>query len=413
MSFFKQFPKTTYDLKRDGNLIEIKDIFRNVDINDKLINPASAYQYYYIQDGERPDQIADKLYRNSRYYWTIFIANDRLRDGYMKWPLSYQQLQRRISEEYNPYIVLELGPKSVTKLGEYANPISSLSFGVSNSLFGGDESDYIEVGLGYKLDSERNQLWLKPSSNDTAVKFRNYLNSGREFPLVLVDDDYPFDPVEGFQEDRGDGTTLRCLSLRFNTIGNGYDVDNGLGVVNGWGAAQLAPYYYTQNESRQTIYENMVGRQSTMPEKVTLSLNHENWNAGGDYYNINGHWHWNYNTGRKVYFNTSENRWIFFQNNVNQARLPVSITEEAGWWTASVGDWEDHPEGTGSDYGSDSLLGLATYEFTAGTTAVSSGTPYTYSQFLEDENDALTAIRIVKPNYIAEFAEVYKEYVNS
>ena len=292
MSFFKQFPKTTYDLKRDGNLIEIKDIFRNVDINEKLINPASAYQYYYIQDGERPDQIADKLYRNSRYYWTIFIANDRLRDGYMKWPLSYQQLQRRISEEYNPYIVIELSPFSATTLGKYANPISSLSFGVSNGLFGGDADTYTEIGTGYKFDSERYQLWLKPSSNDTAVKFRNFLTSGRDIPA-------------GVSQDRGDGTNVSVLSLRFNTIGDGYDVSTAnLGGVRGWGAAWQAPYYYKGSDGgRQTTYDAVA----------------------------------------------------------------------------------------------------------AGATS----NPYTYSEYLEDENEKLTAIRIVKPEYIAEFAEVYKEYVNS
>ena len=305
MSFFKQFPKTTYDLKRDGNLIEIKDIFRNVDINGKLINPASAYQYYYIQDGERPDQIADKLYRNSRYYWTIFIANDRLRDGYMKWPLSYQQLQRRISEDYNPYIVIELDSRSVTRLGEYANPISSLSFGVSNSLFGGDTAlsrdEWSGIGTGYKLDSERNQLWIKPGTNDAAVKFRNFLSSGREFPQTLPDSKQPFTGA------------VPCLSFSFNTIGDGYGltqeiegqtVVTNIQAVRGWGAAWQAPYYYKgTNDSRQTITDAV---------------------AAG---------------------------------------------------------------------------------------AVSN--PYTYSEFLEDENNALTAIRIVKPNYIAEFAEVYKEYVNS
>ena len=289
MSFFKQFPKTTYDLKRDGNLIEIRDIFRNVDVNEKLINPASAYQYYYIQDGERPDQIANKLYSNPRYYWTLFIANDRLKDGYMRWPMSYQQLQRKIREDYNPYMVLELSPHSVTRLGEYANPISSLSFGVSNGLFSGDADTYTTIGMGYKIDSERNQLWLKPDSTDTAVKFRNYVTSGKTYPSTNT-------------TDRGDGTTVPSISIRFNTVGNGYDVDNTLGVVASWGAAWQAPYYYTSNGSRISTFDHVV--------------------AGG-------------------------------------------------------------------------------------------GTPYTYSEYLEDENQKLTAIRVVKPNYIAEFAEVYKEYVNS
>jgi hypothetical protein len=206
--------------------------------------------------------------------------------------LSYQQLQRKIREDYNPYIVIELSPYSVTTLGKYANPISSLSFGVSNGLFGGDTDTYTEIGTGYKFDAERYQLWLKPSSNDTARKFRNFLTSGRDIPA-------------GVSQDRGDGTNVSVLSLRFNTIGDGYDVSTAtLGGVRGWGAAWQAPYYYKGSDGgRQTTYDAV---------------------AAG---------------------------------------------------------------------------------------AVSN--PYTYSEYLEDENQKLTAIRIVKPEYIAEFAEVYKEYVNS
>ncbi len=61
MAFFNQFPKRTYDLQRDGNDITITDTFRNVDVNDKLIDTISAYQYYQIKDGERPDHVATKL----------------------------------------------------------------------------------------------------------------------------------------------------------------------------------------------------------------------------------------------------------------------------------------------------------------------------------------------------------------
>ena len=91
MSFFSQFPKTTYDLKRDGNRIEIRDIFRNVDVNEKIIPEASAYQNYYVKDGERPDQVSSKLYGKDSLYWTLFVANDFLKDGYTQWPLSTQR----------------------------------------------------------------------------------------------------------------------------------------------------------------------------------------------------------------------------------------------------------------------------------------------------------------------------------
>tara|TARA_B100001093_G_scaffold367445_1_gene352322 strand:+ start:1560 stop:2540 length:981 start_codon:yes stop_codon:yes gene_type:complete len=326
MSFFKQFPKTTYDLKRDGNLIEIKDIFRNVDVNEKLINPASAYQYYYIQDGERPDQIADKLYKNSRYYWTLFVANDRLKDGYMRWPLSYQQLQRKIKEDYNPYMVLELGPQEVQVLEQYANPISSLSFGVRNTNnYGVNDTisdtnrTHISIGTGYKLDLERRQLWLKADTNtSTAIAFRNYLSSGKPFSDLKseVYSGYPsalvsygesgtksaiaipiqFAPIgEGFRTDYDEAETTNSITLNKDRVQTVMAVD-------GWAAAWQAPYYYTKNGERISYYDHVL------------------------------------------------------------------------------------------DDG---------------------GTPYTYSEWLEDENQKLTAIRVVKPNYIGEFAEVYKEYVNS
>ena len=291
MSFFKQFPKTTYDLKRDGNLIEIKDIFRNVDVNEKIIDPTSAYQYYYIKDGERPDQVADKLYSNSRLYWTFFIVNDFLKDGYSQWPLSYQQLQSQIREDYTPYIVLELAPASTRLLASYANPISALSFGASNHLIDGNAEPYLSIGTGYKFDTEKNQLWLTPETTNRGAAFKNYLSSGKDIST-------------GVLQDRGDGTNVQVLPIRFNTLGDGYGEANDLGVLRGWAAAWQAPYYYKDTSGdRATAYDAI------------------------------------------------------------------------------------------------------------STGAVSN--PYTYSEYLEDENQKKTAIRAVKREYITEFAEIYKRYVNS
>jgi hypothetical protein len=291
MSFFKQFPKTTYDLKRDGNLIEILDIFRNVDVNEKIIDPTSAYQYYYIEDGERPDQIANKLYGNSKFYWTFFVTNDFLKDGYNKWPLSYGQLQQQIKEDYTPYIVVELTPHSTRLLASYANPISALSFGASNHLIDGAEEPYLTIGTGYKFDVSRNQLWLKPQATDRGQAFKNFLALGRDIET-------------GVLADRGDGTNVQVLPLRFNTLGDGYDVVNTLSVVRGWAAAWQAPYYYKgSSEDRKTTFDAI------------------------------------------------------------------------------------------------------------STGAVSN--PYTYSEWLEDENQKKTAIRVIKREYITEFVEIFKEYVNS
>ena len=128
MAFFNQFPNRTYDLKRDGNLVNIQDLFRNVDVNEQLIDKVSAYQFYKIKDGERPDQASFRLYQNAGYYWTFFIVNDDLKNGYKNWPKSYQQLQDFVKQEYTDYAILELKPDDFSKVAAISN-YTSLSLG--------------------------------------------------------------------------------------------------------------------------------------------------------------------------------------------------------------------------------------------------------------------------------------------
>lgn len=102
MSFFRRFPKTTYDLEGRGVLTDVTDIFRYVRINDlKYIDSLQIYTYYDIQDGDRPDVVSAKLYSNRpEFYWTFFLLNDHLREPQIGWPMSYLELQKFISEKY-------------------------------------------------------------------------------------------------------------------------------------------------------------------------------------------------------------------------------------------------------------------------------------------------------------------------
>lgn len=286
MSFFSQFPKTTYDLKRDGNRIEIRDIFRNVDVNEKIIPEASAYQNYYVKDGERPDQVSSKLYGKDSLYWTLFVANDFLKDGYTQWPLSYSEMVRQREEDYDSYVVFELEPESFRKINSYANPISSLSIGV---LIGGSYRPMYDsttnTGAIHRIDSERNQVWIKPGANAALIK--NYIANNTA--TTTINGYTTKFTIELNSEPEEASETSRLQTL---------------GCTNAWAAAWQAPYYYKGTaDKRQSIYD----------------------------------------------------------------ALSTSATSN----------------------------------------------PYTYNEFLEDENEAKRPIRVIKREYITEFAEVYKEYVSS
>jgi hypothetical protein len=110
--FFSKYPKIDYDLLSDGSIFRLTDISRAAIINSNKIQDDSVlYTYYDIVDGERPDIVSHKLYGDSSFYWTFFIINDFLRDGYYSsWPLSYNDFTKMIEREYNNYSAISCIP---------------------------------------------------------------------------------------------------------------------------------------------------------------------------------------------------------------------------------------------------------------------------------------------------------------
>ena len=100
MPYFKQFPTIDYDINRTGALTPLKDIFRSVRPLPDLIDNFSGYKFYEIINGERPDLVSQRLYGTPDFYWTFFIVNDFLHDGYRSWPMSQEDLYAYINKEY-------------------------------------------------------------------------------------------------------------------------------------------------------------------------------------------------------------------------------------------------------------------------------------------------------------------------
>jgi hypothetical protein len=108
MSFFRQFPLTTYDLQKTGALTRVTDLFRNVTSPQIKLDPTIAYTDYRIIDGARPDVVSQLLYGDPDYYWTFFIINDKLKSGHTSWPMSSGQMETYLTEEYDGYSVIQM-----------------------------------------------------------------------------------------------------------------------------------------------------------------------------------------------------------------------------------------------------------------------------------------------------------------
>lgn len=105
MSFFKQFPRVPYDFKQSGVLQDMVDIFRFVRPLPAFLDDAIAYRFYEVKNGERPDIVSQRIYGNPNYYWTFFVVNDHLHDGYNAWPLSQEDLYTYMEKEYEGYVI--------------------------------------------------------------------------------------------------------------------------------------------------------------------------------------------------------------------------------------------------------------------------------------------------------------------
>ena len=88
---FKNFPEIQYTLST-GKIVTIKDFFRKSTIEQESVNSVISYTFYEIQDGERPDVVADRLYGDSDLHWTFFLVNEM--DNYYQWYKGWLLIQQ-------------------------------------------------------------------------------------------------------------------------------------------------------------------------------------------------------------------------------------------------------------------------------------------------------------------------------
>jgi len=96
MSYFNNLPNILYqsplpDRSSTGDLIEVKNIFRRSKLYDYLKDNATLFNKYIIQDGDRPDTVAEELYGSSRYDYVVVLTAGIV-NIHDEWPLQDYQM---------------------------------------------------------------------------------------------------------------------------------------------------------------------------------------------------------------------------------------------------------------------------------------------------------------------------------
>jgi hypothetical protein len=104
MSYFREIPNLEYQSflstrKSSDDYLLVKNIFRRVKLRDDLQNVFTIFNKYQIQDGARPDTVAEEIYGSSQYDWVILVSANII-NVRNEWPLSDRDIYRYSEELY-------------------------------------------------------------------------------------------------------------------------------------------------------------------------------------------------------------------------------------------------------------------------------------------------------------------------
>ena len=104
MSYFEELPNISYvsllpNQNRSDERIEVKNLFKRAKLRTDIDQSVTAFDYYLIQDNERPDIIAERIYDSSELDWVILVTNN-ITSIRNQWPLSNNELYNYCLEKY-------------------------------------------------------------------------------------------------------------------------------------------------------------------------------------------------------------------------------------------------------------------------------------------------------------------------
>ena len=99
MAYFSRFPMMAYDVKGTENYKLVPDILRRVKLRAGIRSGSFLFDNYDVADGERPEDIASKLYGDAELHWVVLMTNN-ITDRFYQWPLTQPQFQEHLKDKY-------------------------------------------------------------------------------------------------------------------------------------------------------------------------------------------------------------------------------------------------------------------------------------------------------------------------
>ncbi len=185
--YFKNFPEIQYKIQDSNGVdkfVTIKDFFRKSRIEQAAVTDVIDYTYYELEDGERPDVAATKLYGNPDLHWTFFLVNEI--ENYYDWHRDNNSFEVFMSEKYPGQILNANASTDIVSatskflIGERLAFQYEFEYSNDTSFSGTDENgktlSFQQEGLKvYRVDADTGiSILLKSPQQYTISNFSNY-----------------------------------------------------------------------------------------------------------------------------------------------------------------------------------------------------------------------------------------------
>ena len=112
MAYFTNFPKIalpsfTDNRRSSYDYVESRNIFKRGKIRDDIFRDVAAFDKFSIVGEDRPDNVAFKVYNNSKLDWVILISNNiiNVRD---EWPMDQYSFKRYLDLKYSKTVLSQI-----------------------------------------------------------------------------------------------------------------------------------------------------------------------------------------------------------------------------------------------------------------------------------------------------------------
>ena len=151
--YFSYFPQSYYSLN-DGTSVEVvTDLMKRIKFEESLKTNSEVFYTYDIEEGERPDTLANRLYGDPEKHWIILLMNNII-DMKSDWPMTYEEMTKHIEQKYGSVATAQSTIHGYFKIETYVMEYVQNDRRVETTQINQDEYDSITEGTtNYVLEN--------------------------------------------------------------------------------------------------------------------------------------------------------------------------------------------------------------------------------------------------------------------